>query len=691
MGTKTIYSPLTDPDYQDSYIDVEEDRARTLSDGTEIPFHYVHGGFAAQSVKFILCMPLKDQFKGRFFQYLSPFPGPDEEMASIDMTGEDDKISFALINGAISVESNMGSSSQFGGYPDATKNWKASAAVAEFCRKKAMEYYGCERPVGVVYGGSGGGYKTMACIENTDSWEGAVPYVIGSPVSLPNTITMRVQGQRVLRNAFGKIIDAIDEGGSGDMYAGLDEQEAAMLKELTLMGIPPLSWFLEAAGRIEPGALPVLTPGVKASDPSYFTDFWEKEGYEGSDPASGAVRDRLVFRTRVKEVHLSTDAAQTDALYEGTNGVDTAWRKSLAVGNGAYIVTESIPEGENLYLQGVNIIPQEGEAKGLAMLLDKMIPVGEGAVLTIGMCFGMASADEALGRIKPGDELLLDNSDYIAIQSYYRHQTPDDLAFHAWDQFRDENGKPKIPRREKVMGYGFTGTGTVQDGQIQGKVINVQALMDESTCPWCADWYRKTTEKAGNGKNHRVYFMERCLHGDVALLASTMVVNYLGALRQAILDVAEWVQTGKEPLPSTVYENRDNQIFPEEDIAGRFGLQPKVTLTAGGLKCLKVKPGEEFTLRVEAFVPQGAGEITSVAYDLKDYRLFDGSGLFPIRGEFERIVRNGVHGAVSELTVSLDEPGTHFLTARVGAQRNGDAKDLFTQVMNLDRVRVIVE
>ena len=35
------------------------------------------------------------------------------------------------------------------------------------------------------------------------------------------------------------------------------------------------------------------------------------------------------------------------------------------------------------------------------------------------------------------------------------------------------------------MGYGFTGTGTVQDGNIQGKTIITQSLMDESTCPWC--------------------------------------------------------------------------------------------------------------------------------------------------------------------------------------------------------------
>ena len=38
-----------------------------------------------------------------------------------------------------------------------------------------------------------GGYKTIACIENTNAWDGACPFVIGSPYSLPNTITLHLE------------------------------------------------------------------------------------------------------------------------------------------------------------------------------------------------------------------------------------------------------------------------------------------------------------------------------------------------------------------------------------------------------------------------------------------------------------------------------------------------------------------
>ena len=476
---KEIYHAMDDPKMQKMVIDTQEKRERELSDGTKIPFLYIHGSIPDNEIKFILCIPEKDQYEGRFFQYLSPFPGPDEEVASLKKTGEDDAVAFALTHGAYFVESNMGSKFAFGGAADPTLCWKASAAVAEHSRKIVMDLYGATRPYGYVYGGSGGGYKSMACIENTDAWDGACPYVIGSPVSLPNTITMHVQGQRRLRHVFGKIVDALDAGGSGNPYEGLTENEAAMLKELTQMGFPPKVWFVEAYGVKDPGSLPVLTPGVKQHDPSYFTDFWTVPGYLGADPDSEEVKDRLQFTGKVKSVHLPSE----ENANLGGNSVDDAWRKQLASGNGAWIELEELPEGEDLYLEGVTIELTTGKAVGKPMLLDKMIrePGKKSGYLTIGLCYGMTDIAEVIGSIEPGDTLTMDNSDYIAIQSYYRHQVPEDLSFHAWDQFRDENGKPVLPQRSDVMGYGFTGTGTVQDGNIQGKTIITQSLMDEST------------------------------------------------------------------------------------------------------------------------------------------------------------------------------------------------------------------
>lgn len=398
MGT-VIYDPKTDPRFEKPFVDVDEWRERAMPDGSMLPFRYVHGGFEGTGVKFLFCFPEAEKYTGRFYQYLSPFPGPDEEVASYGRMGINDRIGFCLAHGAYSVESNMGSTAAFGGQADSTLCWKASAAVAEYSRVKAAELYGCTRPYGYVYGGSGGGYKTMSCVENTRAWDGAAPYVIGSPYSLPNTITMHVQGQRVLRNAFGKIVDALDAGGSGNPYEGLNPDEAQMLRELTKMGFPPITWYLEAMGNIDPGSLPVLTPGVKQADPSYFSDFWTVPGYMGADPDSTACRDRLQFTGKVVSVRLPGAPREDNGI--GQNGVDDAWKKQLADGNGAWIELEEIPQGENLYLEGVNITPTTGAAAGKVLLLKNIVPKpgAKGGYLTIGMCYGMDDLAGVLGSL----------------------------------------------------------------------------------------------------------------------------------------------------------------------------------------------------------------------------------------------------------------------------------------------------
>lgn len=702
MSEKVIYDAKKDAYYSKPYIDVDEMRERQMPDGSKKPFRYVHGGFEGTRAKFVFCFPGKEEFQGRFYQYLCPFPGPDEEVASLVRSGEDDTIAFCLQNGAYFIETNMESSAAFGGHPEPHKIWKSSAAAAEYSRQVAQEYYGCTRPYGYVFGGSGGGYKTIACIENTNAWDGACPYVIGSPYSLPNTITLHVQGMRTLRHVMGKIVDALDAGGSGDMYEGLTEDEAKMLKEITLMGFPPLSWFMEAAGHWDDGSLPVLMPGIRQHDPQYFKDFWEKPGYLGTEAGSNAIRDRLQFKSKVVSVHLPGEKPAGTEEY--TNGVDTAWKKSLVDGGGAWIELEEVPQGEDLYLKGVNIGFETGAAVGKNMLLGDI----KGNGITIGMCYGMDDMEAVLKSIQPGDILTLDNSDYIAVQSYYRHQVPPDTSFHAWDQFRKEDGTPAIPQRDDIMGPGFCGTGTVQEGTIQGKVILTQSLMDESTCPWCGDWYRSAVRRAkGNEDDFRIYYYERCLHGDVSALDTDMIVNYIGGLKQALLDVSDWVERGMEPRQSSVYEMEGGCVHIAETAKERKGIQPVITLTANGGACAHVKVGEPVILEAVAQVPEDAGQVTEIKFSFSDpmfgtyAKKTEGGDVMSflaqgrserVEGELETYVtEEGLQAGKASVQTSYDKPGTYFATAFVKSQRSGDKSDTFTQVRNLARARVVVE
>ena len=143
--------------------------------------------------------------------------------------------------------------------------------------------YGEHRPYGYAYGGSGGGYRTIGSAENTSGvWDGFVPYVIGSPMAIPNMFTVRMHAQRMLRHRFDQIVDAVEPGGSGDMFGGLTAEEREALTEVTRMGFPPRSWFGHRTMGMH--AFPVLYRGLVAADPTYFEDFWTKPGYLGYEP-----------------------------------------------------------------------------------------------------------------------------------------------------------------------------------------------------------------------------------------------------------------------------------------------------------------------------------------------------------------------------------------------------------------------
>ncbi len=126
---KQIYDAKSDPVYQNPVVDERKMESRSVGDGVTGNYHYVHGHFAGTKVKFLFCIPLREAFEWRFYQHISPFPGPDEELASLSHTGENDKIGFALTHGAAFVECNMGSEAIFSSNEDPTIFYKSNAAA----------------------------------------------------------------------------------------------------------------------------------------------------------------------------------------------------------------------------------------------------------------------------------------------------------------------------------------------------------------------------------------------------------------------------------------------------------------------------------------------------------------------------------------------------------------------------------
>ncbi len=175
LAGQALDSMKSDTLFQQPYVDVDEWRNQPTR------HRYIHGGFSGTDTRFSLYLPPEQEYEGRFFQYVTPVP--INEYVSQGASGEEDKIGFSLSNGAYFVETNGGGLKAMMRDPTIAA-YRANAAVAQYGRTLAMAMYGCDRPYGYIFGGSGGGFRSMGSMENTsDVWDGAVPYVIGSPMA----------------------------------------------------------------------------------------------------------------------------------------------------------------------------------------------------------------------------------------------------------------------------------------------------------------------------------------------------------------------------------------------------------------------------------------------------------------------------------------------------------------------------
>jgi hypothetical protein len=685
--SKNRYNPKDDPQFQKPFTDIDEWRERDT--GVPVRYQYIHGGFEGTGLRFSFYFPVKDDYRGRFFHFVAPMQGSENASQALEgMEGIEDKIAFALTHGAYFVETNMGVAGVFGPLEDPAVIYRASAAAAEYSREIAARLYGPHRPFGYICGGSGGGFKSISCFESTNTWDGAAPFVIGSPMAIPNCFTVRAHAKRVLRNKMPQIVDAVEPGG-GDMYVGLNTEEREALEEAMRMGFPPRSWFYFARNPRDDGALPVLAPSVKQIDPAYFEEFWKLPGYLGADPTGSARRDRIQHRAAVMDVHVPRPVlSPEDAARDEKTGVDDAWHRLLRGDTGLdsmpWIELESLPRTG--YFMGLNALVQTGRAAPYRFTVERF----EDRRIVIATSFGDSELLERLSALKRGDEIILDNSDYIAIQTFHRHQVPD-RSFTVWDQFRDKDGNPRYPQRPLLIGplIAKGGAGSLQSGNFSGKMITVAAMMDADALPWQPDWYRsRVKENLGEGEREedkfRLWYIDNALHGDTKKTGDPLhVVNYLGALYQALLDLSDWVERGIAPPATTNYTLEDGQLATPATARERWGVQPVIRLLVNGTVHAKARPGEEVRFTAEAEVPPGAGKLVSAEWS------FEGEEDFLVMGEFTRISEDSGQ-AVVERVHRFEKPGTYFPVLRVTSNRLGSKEDIFTQVKNLCRVRVTV-
>jgi hypothetical protein len=669
MSTTRPTTTLRDPDYTSPFVDVDEWRDEPVR------HRYVHGGFEGTDLRFSCYFPPPERYEGRFFQPVLAVSGTEHVFGSSMVSGMAGSVAFAVDSGAYMVESNLGSLTPFPGEDGTVTGYRASAAAAEYSRILAGEMYGEHRPYGYVFGGSGGGFKTMSCLENSDVWDGGVPFIIGSPVALPNVFSVQAHAMRILWDRFPQIVDAIDPGGSGDMFTGLTTEEREALEEVTRMGFPPRAWF--DARRIAQGYTGVwsmLGNNMIKYDPEYFDDFWTVPGYLGVNPPESLVQARIQHKTKVIKP-IMADEAEAHGLALGVAIFRTEAMSDIPVA----LQLEEIPQGN---LMGSMLLATSGKAAGHNFWVIRT----EGDLVVTGQ--GETEFD-ALRGIAAGDEVVIDNSVYLAFQTYHRHQVHPD--FPVWDQFCVA-GQPVYPQRPNVIGPQFAkpGAGSVQSGRFAAKMIVVECLMDEAAYPWQAAWYDDLVHRAqvDADDRFRLWFVDHAMHlppqvmpDEPRPVRTTRIVSYGGVLEQALRDVAAWVEKGVPPPASTVYDVRDGQVSVPAAAADRKGIQPTVDVTANGRDRADVVVGEgvHFAAVVEA--PPGTGTVVTAEWD------FDGSGEYSVSADV-------LDGSCTHLnlstTHSFSEPGTYFPALRVRTQRNGNTRAPHARPENLGRVRVVV-
>lgn len=607
-------------------------------ENTELVARRVAGRFAGTDIRFAVVFPPADAWQRRFFQYTYPLTNEQPTERAVR---------FGFEAGGYTVQA---------GNDSVALGHRHAAAAAEVSRILAAEFYNTDLPIsGYLYGPSGGSLQTVGGLECTSGvWDGFVPVVLATPISLPGTFFIRAMARLVLESKMDAIQDALRPGGHGDPYLGLDEVETAMLDELHAYGVPWGGW-MDAAyllGTTSPDGLLGFGGSVRAMDPTFADDFWSQKGYLGTErsPLGDLVRSRLV----------ETELSVIDVLRDARGRI-----------TGAVIEPLAEPSAR----------PHEPIAFDVAVIEDAgILPLAGLYDPTQGSFELSADADEhareALGR---ATSVRVDNRWNLALRSYYRHQVPPlEDGYYGFAALRDDSGAPRFPQRPILIGPTMqvaTTGGAAYDGDYEGKAILLCNLLDVDALPWHADWYGRRM-RAAQGEDafadgFRLYFNENADHIEGGARAPHLI-DYWGSVEEALVRLAEWVERGEVPPPSTDYEVVGSQLAVPAEARG--GIQPSIRLHVIGSST--VAAGESVRLTVEAATADARSELVELAWDVEG------------TGDFDATPRRADRLA-EEFEARFDTPGTRFVTVRVISQLK-DRPGICGRVQNLARVRVDV-
>jgi hypothetical protein len=425
------------------------------------------------------------------------------------------------------------------------------------------------------------------------------------------------------------------------------------------------------------------------SDPGYYESFWKSPGYLGHDDPQRLAHLVIDTTATVRTVISGSEAMTDIATLAATAGAARDHSVGITL-DGHFDDLDS--------LFGASVTFTSGKAKGRTIVISTV--AGE-MLSTSG-----EHAPDLFNGVEPGDELTIDNHDFIAWCHMFLHTLSLDLLITEDEDGRRQylegfeglrayavDDRPLYPQRDLPI-VPQEGGGTGHSGRFTGKMIHVNATHDAQVWPnGVAAYKHKVRAHKGDriDDSYRLWWVERAPHGAPQILGPALtplkdggiwksrLVDYDGVTAQALRDLVRWVEEGIAPPSSTAYAmTSDGQITLAPDPAKRGGVQPVAYATASGGARAEVKVGETVHLVGTAHQPPGTGTIVAAEWD------------FTGRGAYEpQIVDGSTESVTVETTHVYDEPGTYFASFRVGSHRDGlNGKPPFAR--NNARVRIVV-
>jgi hypothetical protein len=460
------------------------------------------------------------------------------------------------------------------------------------------------------------------------------------------------------------IAEAVAPGSGHDIYAGLTNEERAILDELLSAGFARI-----ALGDWNFTVTTAAQGGIQSGDPTYEDDFWSKAGYEGVAPPPYLAAAKVDGYATITGITRNAQNSPTAITFDPSTVPPLG---SIGAAGLQFYVFAA--DGTTRVING--------EARSLAGKL-------EGSTLTL-----TGTNDPALLQaLAPGGRIRINNRFLLAACFYPRHSILNN-GNPAYNQYRKADGTPKyVQRPVQIADLGSirASGGRRETGQLKVKTIVIEDLVDPASYPYSAAFYASLVNKAMGTEQakdiFRIYYNENSGHGTFAGIAggkmATASISISGIVNQALLDLAAWAEKGVAPPQSTRYDlDAMNQVVLADQASQRHGLQPVVHLTANGKVRAEAAVNEPINLVGKIEMPPGAGKVLQ-------YDWYLGKSDFAYEPATELAEPRSAVDATR--TVSFPTPGEYTVTLRTYAQRDGVGDTTSTTLLqNLARVRVVV-